>query len=297
LPRKKKAATASGPLFAAKTTTAPCVPAIREKVDQWRAADYPEASDTTRRLLHYWFHTDHRLADGRKFKYHPFQQQAVETLVYLYEVAKVRRQKQLMEAYAHRQDLRLLQYDDFARYCVKMATGSDKTKVMALTIAWQYFEELQPELLNAGRRLSGTPKFPWSRPTVAAARCVFNLVPCDNKFELGFAQFLRDADDVARFAKLPDKFGFAIEYTDARGNLRYYEPDFVAVTADGTHYPIETKGREDIDVAHKDRAARLWCENATLLTGTAWTYVKVAQAEYASLQPTRFADLLVLPTG
>src|SRR5205807_10606116 len=64
---------------------------------------------------------------------------ALETLVCLYEVARVRRQKSLIESYAHRQDLKLLQYDDFARYCVKMATGSGKTKVMALVIAWQYF--------------------------------------------------------------------------------------------------------------------------------------------------------------
>jgi hypothetical protein len=55
------------------------------------------------------------------------QQHAVETLVYLYEIAQVRRQKQLIDTFAHRQDLTLLQYDDFARYCVKMATGSGKT--------------------------------------------------------------------------------------------------------------------------------------------------------------------------
>jgi type III restriction enzyme len=155
-------------------------------------------------------------------------------------------------------------------------------------------EELQPQLLNAGRRLSETPKFPWSRLTVAAAHCVFNLVPCENRFEYEFAQFLRDADDVTRFAKLPEQFGFTIEYTDARTNLRYYEPDFVVVTPDGTHYLAETKGREDVDVAHKDGAARLWCANATRLTGTPWAYLKVPQAEYDGLQPTRFADLLVL---
>jgi type III restriction enzyme len=61
--------------------------------------------------------------------------------------------------------------------------------------------------------------------------------------------------DVERFAKLPDPFGFAISYTDTAANLRYYEPDFVAVTADGVHHLIETKGREDVDVKHKDRAA------------------------------------------
>ena len=35
--------------------------------------------------------------------------------------------------------IHVLQYDDFARYAIKMATGSGKTKVMALAIAWQYF--------------------------------------------------------------------------------------------------------------------------------------------------------------
>ena len=91
------------------------------------------------RLLNWWFRTDHRLPDGRRFKYHYFQQHAVETLIYLFEVAQIRRQKGLIESYATRQDLKLLQYDDFARYCIKMATGSGKTKVMSLAVAWQYF--------------------------------------------------------------------------------------------------------------------------------------------------------------
>ncbi|HLK55290.1 MAG TPA: hypothetical protein VKU00_01920, partial [Chthonomonadaceae bacterium] len=56
---------------------------------------------------------------------------------------------------------------------------------------------------------------------------------------------------------------------------------------------IETKGREDLDVAHKDRAAGIWCENATLLTGTPWQYLKVPQSEFDKLQPTGYADLLV----
>ena len=90
-----------------------------------------------------------------------------------------------------------------------------------------------------------------------------------------------------------EQFGFTIEYTDNVGNLRYYEPDFVAVTDDGTHYLIETKGLEDVNVANKDRAAELWCENATLLTGTPWRYIVVPQAEYNHLQPTQFEDILV----
>lgn len=100
---------------------------------------YKGVTATTRLLLNQWFLTDHRLPNGYKFAYHYFQREAIETLIYLYEVAKVRRHKNLVETFATRSDLRLLQYDDFARYCVKMATGSGKTKVIALAIAWQFF--------------------------------------------------------------------------------------------------------------------------------------------------------------
>jgi type III restriction enzyme len=154
-------------------------------------------------------------------------------------------------------------------------------------------QELEPHLIDAGRRLSETPPFPYSRPTLQARKTVFNLVPCGNEFEKAFARFLEDAPDVAAFAKLPEQFGFAIEYTDANNNLRYYEPDFVAVATDDRRYLIETKGREDIDVANKDRAATLWCENATRLTGDHWQYIKVPQKEYEKLQADELADLLV----
>jgi type III restriction enzyme len=154
--------------------------------------------------------------------------------------------------------------------------------------------ELEPQLLHGGRPLSETGPFPWSRPTLAADKCIFNLVPCDNEFEKEFAQFLQKAKDVQRFAKLPEQFGFAIEYTDSAGNLRFYEPDFVALTSDGTHYIVETKGLEDTNVANKDRAAQLWCENTSKLTGKPWAYLKVLQTSYKQLQPTLFEDLFVL---
>jgi len=155
-------------------------------------------------------------------------------------------------------------------------------------------QELEPKLMHAGHRLSETPPFPYSRLTLSARKTVFNKVPCDNEFEKRFAQFLENARDVTAFAKLPEQFGFSIEYTDSVGNLRYYEPDFVAVRSDDSHYLIETKGREDPDVAHKDRAAQLWCENATRLTGISWVYLKVLQSEFEKLLPTEFSDLLVL---
>ncbi len=124
--------------------TAPCVPAIRNAVKQWRAGGYIGVTDTTRDLLNYWFLTDHRLPDGSAFRYHNAQREAIETLIYLFEVEKVRTRTSLLEHYARQgQDLRLPPSDDFARYCIKMATGSGKTKVMALAIAWQYFNAVK----------------------------------------------------------------------------------------------------------------------------------------------------------
>ena len=90
-------------------------------------------------------------------------------------------------------------------------------------------------------------------------------MPCDNHFERDFAKFLNNAQDVPRFAKLPQPFGFSIDYTDGAMNLRSYYPDFVAVDDKGTHWLLESKGAETGEVAHKDAAAEQWCENATVL--------------------------------
>jgi type III restriction enzyme len=166
-------------------------------------------------------------------------------------------------------------------------------KTFAAALRGLVVEELVPTLEGEGRALSETEPFPFSRPTFEASKTTFNLVGADNEFERDFARFLEDATDVRAFAKLPQRFGFAIEYTDSATSLRYYEPDFVAVGYDGNHHLIETKGREDIDVAFKDRAARTWCEYATLLTSTSWSYVKVPQIEFGQLQASELADVVL----
>lgn len=79
------------------------------------------------------------MRDNQPFRYYAAQREAIETLIWLYEVAQVRRHRDLLERFATAIGLHVLRYDDFARYAIKMATGSGKTKVMALAIAWQYF--------------------------------------------------------------------------------------------------------------------------------------------------------------
>ena len=137
-------------------------------------------------------------------------------------------------------------------------------------------QERAPALGGEPWRLAKSDPFPWSRPSGPAGKTVFNLVAADNNFELDFANFLEQAPDVERFAKLPLKLGFKIQYIANTSNLRHYYPDFVAVDTDGRHYLLETKGQEDTNVANKDRAARLWCHNAAALTGVSWQFVKIA---------------------
>ena len=155
-------------------------------------------------------------------------------------------------------------------------------------------EELTPEIAGEDRMLSLTEPFPHGRQTVESPKTIFNKCPADNGFEETFAQFLHEAEDVARFSKLVKRFGFAIEYTDSANRLRFYEPDFVVVTTAGENVIVETKGQEDVDVAFKDRAARLWCEYASMLKGKDWRFLKVKQKEFKDLQPEEFADLLAL---
>lgn len=156
--------------------------------------------------------------------------------------------------------------------------------------------EQEPTLLEPERVLSSCQPFPWSRQVWEGVKTVFNLVPCDNGFERDFAKFLDNAPDVTAYAKLPQPFGFSIEYTDGAMNLRSYYPDFVAVDDHGTHWLLETKGAETGDVAHKDVAAAQWCENARLLTGKKWSYLKIPQKAFETLQPSRLDHLGALQT-
>lgn len=154
-------------------------------------------------------------------------------------------------------------------------------------------EPKTPELLCANRWLSATPPFPTHQKILDASKTVFNYTPCANEYEYAFARFLDQAEDVAAFAKLPAQFGFCIQYTDTRANIRNYFPDFLVKTDEDSYWILETKGREDVDVQHKDYAALNWCQTAAALTGKPWNYMKVLQSVFEDLHPETFAELLI----
>src|SRR5213593_1692145 len=78
----------------------PLVRAIRAEVDGWRRGGYAGVSDTSRFLLTYWFDTEHQVTDSDgntvPFRYHWAQREAIETIIYLYELRNVRNVAELL---------------------------------------------------------------------------------------------------------------------------------------------------------------------------------------------------------
>ncbi len=153
------------------------------------------------------------------------------------------------------------------------------------------FIEREPEITDV-IKLSDTPPFVWSKQVYPADKCIFNYVPCDNNFEVNFAKFLDKTEDVKSFSKIVPKIGFFVEYRDSKGNLRLYYPDFLVELATGDKIIVETKGRVDVDVKHKDERIKIWCEDATNMTGKKWLFIRVNQEAYERYRFKNFTDML-----
>jgi type III restriction enzyme len=124
----------------------PLVAKIREEVQTWREKGYVGASETSKALLQWWFETDQFLdqADGlqSQFRYYFAQREAVETVIWLYDVRGARDKFDLMR-FSSIPEISPKDFDeDWPRFVVKMATGAGKTKVLSLLIAWSFFHKL-----------------------------------------------------------------------------------------------------------------------------------------------------------
>jgi len=60
---------------------------LKEEIKKWRQKDYDGASTITKRLLNFWFNEEHFIKDER-FEFWRCQREAIEALIYLYEVCK-----------------------------------------------------------------------------------------------------------------------------------------------------------------------------------------------------------------
>jgi type III restriction enzyme len=106
----------------------PLVNQIRPRVAAWRKAGYPGVTSITKRLLEHW--RDPEEFDARRFFF--CQLEAVETLIWLAEAPAAERVGIDIPGDG----------GAFLRRCCKMATGSGKTIVMAMAIAWHILNKV-----------------------------------------------------------------------------------------------------------------------------------------------------------
>jgi len=127
----------------------PLVAKLRNEVKIWREKNYEGASNTSKALLNWWFNEEHTIfdKDGNAifFKYYFAQRESIETVIWLYEVAGVENKYDLIKYDSSGAVSAGMFPEDWLRFVIKMATGSGKTKVMSLLLAWSYFHKKYEE--------------------------------------------------------------------------------------------------------------------------------------------------------
>ena len=118
----------------------PHINRIRNKVSDWRQSGYAGATPTTKQLLKRWRDASLRRPDNRFFY---CQLEAIETVIWAHEIGR------------NDSLIRNLGGDGgpFKRLCCKMATGTGKTVVMAMLIAWQVLNDLGDRNRNFTRNI------------------------------------------------------------------------------------------------------------------------------------------------
>lgn len=100
---------------------------IRNRVGDWRENDYPNVTGITKQLLVFW-----RDKTKRENRFFFCQLEAIETLIWLIEAPD-----------SEKQGIKIPSDGGaFQRLCCKMATGTGKTVVMAMAIAWQVINKV-----------------------------------------------------------------------------------------------------------------------------------------------------------
>ena len=106
----------------------PLVNQIRPRVRAWRQAGYPGVTGITKRLLDHWSSPEE--FENRRFFF--CQLEAIETLIWLAEAPEADKVGIAIPSDG----------GEFRRLCCKMATGSGKTVVMAMVIAWNVLNKV-----------------------------------------------------------------------------------------------------------------------------------------------------------
>ena len=124
-------------------------------------------------------------------------------------------------------------------------------------------------------------------------KSVFNRIIGDSHFELLFARFLEDCDDVVSYAKNFLAVHFKLDYVNAVGDISNYYPDFLVKLSAKRIFIVETKGLEDLDVPLKMQRLLQWCEDINRVQADVeYDFVFVDQDGFEKYKPVSFKQLV-----
>jgi type III restriction enzyme len=271
----------------------PLVNALRDDVRRWRESRWENASETTKTLLRHWWR------DDRARRLFFCQIEAVETVIYLREILALGkrprwnpklspaeflalgegRNPRPMEWMAKRaQHPKLVDIPNepgarpLVRYACKMATGSGKTVIMAMLVAWAF--------CNRGSKL-GDPRYPRRA-----------LVVCPNLTIKERLQVLRPGDPdnyYERFDLVPSTLRPEL----AKGkvlvtNWHAFSPESETIKVGGV--TVGRLGEETPEAFARNRLGDLWDEEPLMVLNDeghhAYRPAPVAEGERLSADET-----------
>ena len=128
---------------------------------------------------------------------------------------------------------------------------------------------------------------------IVPKKSIFNKIIGDSHFELEFASFLENCEDIISYAKNYFAVHFKIDYKNADGSISDYYPDFIIKVSPKEYYVVETKGREDLDDIEKIKRLEQWCADVNVSQKSAVykiLYIKQEEWEAQQQKPRSFLD-------
>ncbi|MBU1180532.1 hypothetical protein KJ885_06320, partial [Patescibacteria group bacterium] len=123
-------------------------------------------------------------------------------------------------------------------------------------------------------------------------KSAFNRIIGDSHFELLFASFLDNCEDIISYVKNFFAVHFKIDYQDYNGFIRDYYPDFIVKKSEKEIFIIETKGLEDLDVPLKIRRLDTWCKDIDKLQSQVkFDWIFVDEKSFKEYNPNNFSEL------
>jgi type III restriction enzyme len=243
------------------TDDLPLVNALRDDVRRWRMAEWENASEITKRLLRHWWRKD------RTRRLFFCQLEAVETIIYLREILALgkkprwstklslddyqllaqginpRPQEWITKIAQHAKLVDIPNEPDLhpiPRYAAKMATGSGKTVVMSMLLAWAFCNRATKP---------GDSRYPRHA-----------LIVCPNLTIKERLSVLRPADTNNYFDKF-DVVPTMLRPELAKGKLlvtnwHWFNPESETINVGGV--PVGHLGQETAEAFAQQRLGDLW---------------------------------------